>query len=116
MNRRSASPIGTRVEQAQRDDARASARYRRELERLAPYEKLARTIIRLRMDQGLTQGKLASKTGTTASAIARLEGGRHKPNVETLRKIAHAYGGRLLLGIEIPARRRGETRRELVSL
>ena len=91
MSRRWVSPIGTRVEQAQRDDARASARYRRELERLAPYERLARAIIRLRMDQGLTQGQLAAKTGTTASAIARLEAGRHKPNVETLRKICLLY-------------------------
>jgi ribosome-binding protein aMBF1 (putative translation factor) len=116
MSQRSVSSVGTSVEQAQRDDARASARYRRELERLAPYERLARTVVRLRMDQGLTQGQLAAKTGTTASAIARLEAGRHKPNVETLRKIAHAYGGRLVLGIDIPAQRRGRSRPELVSL
>lgn len=110
------SPIGTSVEEASRRRASRSSRYRRQLEHLEPFERLARSLIRLRMDLDLTQQQLADKTGTTASAIARLESGRHRPNVETLKKIANAYGGHLLLGFDIPARRGGQPLRELVSL
>ena len=44
---------------------------------------------------GLTQAALAERMGTTQSAIARLEGGRVSPSVETLRKYAKAVGKRL---------------------
>lgn len=44
---------------------------------------------------GLTQEALAERMGTTQSAIARLEGGRVSPSVETLRKYAKAVGKRL---------------------
>ena len=44
---------------------------------------------------GLTQEALAERMGTTQSAIARLEGGRVSPSVETLRKYAKTVGKRL---------------------
>ena len=42
-----------------------------------------------------TQEALAERMGTTQSAVARLEGGRVSPTVETLRKYAKAVGKRL---------------------
>ena len=42
-----------------------------------------------------TQEALADRMGTTQSAVARLEGGRVSPTVETLRRYAKAVGKRL---------------------
>lgn len=56
-------------------------------------------IYRLRTEAGLTQAELAARTGTTQSAIARMEGGGVKPRLETLEKIAHAVGADLVIGI-----------------
>jgi predicted transcriptional regulator len=49
-------------------------------------------MIRTRSEAGLTQEALAERMGTTQSAIARLEGGRVSPSVETLRRYAVAVG------------------------
>lgn len=53
------------------------------------------SMITARSAAGLTQAALAERMGTTQSAIARLEGGRVSPSVETLRKYAAAVGKRL---------------------
>ncbi|MES2434402.1 MAG: helix-turn-helix transcriptional regulator [Pseudomonadota bacterium] len=52
-------------------------------------------MISARAAAGLTQEALAERMGTTQSAIARLEGGRVSPSVETLRRYAKAVGKRL---------------------
>ena len=52
-------------------------------------------MILARTEAGLTQASLAERMGTTQSAIARLEGGRVSPSVETLLKYAAAVGKRL---------------------
>ena len=52
-------------------------------------------MIRARSEAGLTQEALAERMGTTQSAIARLEGGRLSPSVETLRRYAAGVGKRL---------------------
>ena len=52
-------------------------------------------MLRARIAAGLTQAEVAARTGTTQSAIARLEGGAVSPTVETLRKYAKAVGKRL---------------------
>ena len=52
-------------------------------------------MITARAAAGLTQEALALRMGTTQSAVARLEGGRVSPTVETLRKYAKAVGKRL---------------------
>ena len=52
-------------------------------------------MIRARSEAGLTQEALAERMGTTQSAIARLEGGRVSPSVETLHRYAAGVGKRL---------------------
>lgn len=52
-------------------------------------------MIRARAEAGLTQAEVAARAGTTQSAIARLEGGRVSPTVDTLRRYAAAVGKRL---------------------
>jgi len=116
MSQRWVKPVGASVGADQRRRRAESGRYRREAERLAPYEGFARAIIRLRIDHHLTQADLAKRVRTTGSAIARLESGRHRPNVDTLQRIARAYGGRLVVGFELPAAGRARRTRELVAL
>lgn len=92
------SPAG-RTHSAVMDDAAAEDdEYRAALERLLPYERIARLVIGLRMEMGISQGELARRVGTSASVIARLESGHQRPNVETLRRIASAVDRRLVIG------------------
>lgn len=75
--------------------AEAKAAYQDEA-RVAAFREL---VHRLRTDAGLTQAELASRMGTTQSAIARMEGGGARPTLETLEKLASAVGADLVVGI-----------------
>jgi transcriptional regulator with XRE-family HTH domain len=72
--------------------------YRAELERLAPYETLARIVIRRRGALGLSQAQLAKRMGTSHSAISRIESGQHPTTVQTLRRLAAALDTHLVVG------------------
>jgi ribosome-binding protein aMBF1 (putative translation factor) len=76
--------------------------YRREYEALEDEFAIARAVIAARVHAGLTQEELASRMGTSQSAIARLEGGRSKPSTATLEKLAAATGTRLKIEFEPP--------------
>ncbi|HEX4754646.1 MAG TPA: helix-turn-helix transcriptional regulator [Candidatus Dormibacteraeota bacterium] len=91
------SPIGRRHSDGMRESAEKDPAYRAALEELMPYERMARAIIRLRMELDLSQEELARRVGTSASAIARLESGQHRPSVETLRRIAKAFDRTLVI-------------------
>jgi DNA-binding XRE family transcriptional regulator len=106
MARKWISPIGITAEEA---SARRSARdpeYRRLRDQWQPYEEVAWQLIRYRMDHKLTQQQLARKVGTSHSQISRIESGRHRTSVETLRRIAEALGMRLIIGLEPMTRNR----------
>ena len=77
--------------------------YREAARQVAGYEALARMVIRFRMDRDLSQTELAQLVGTSNSAISRLESGAHRPNVETLQKLAHAFNRQLVIGFVDPA-------------
>jgi DNA-binding XRE family transcriptional regulator len=98
------SPIGWSTTEASGRRAGRSAEYRAELDRLRPYEEIARQVIALRMSHNLSQDALAQRTGTTKSAISRLESGQHAPTVATLEKIAAAFGGHLKISFDVPGR------------
>jgi uncharacterized protein len=51
-------------------------------------DNLRRALVDARLAAGLTQAQLASRIGTTQSAIARLESGHVTPTVETLCRLA----------------------------
>jgi ribosome-binding protein aMBF1 (putative translation factor) len=74
--------------------------YVREYEALADEFALARAVIAARTYAGLTQSELASRMGTSQSAIARLESGKSKPSTATLAKLAQATGTRLKIDFE----------------
>jgi len=63
--------------------------------------ELLESIIKAREAAGLTQEELARRMGTKQPALSRLErGGFQKANIETLRRIAEALNGRLVVKIE----------------
>ena len=112
--RNTGSPVGSSAAEAAGRRARHSVGYQEARGRLAPYEQLARIVIRRRMDLGLTQEELAERMGTSHSAISRVESGRHRASVATLERLAQALGVRFVIGfetgpVEAPVR-------ELVSL
>jgi ribosome-binding protein aMBF1 (putative translation factor) len=74
--------------------------YRREYEALKEEFAIARAVIAARAHAGLTQEELASRMGTSQSAIARLESGKSRPSTATLEKLAVATGTRLKIEFE----------------
>lgn len=69
--------------------------YREAYEALGPGFTLVTALIEARSRAKLTQAELASRMGTTESAISRLESGRTKPSTRTLERYAMATGHRL---------------------
>ena len=111
QNRSTTTPVGSTAEQARTRRATRSAVYRAEAARIAPFEQLARLVIERRIKLRMSQEQLAERMQTSVSAISRLESGQHRPNVETLQRLATAFGEHLIVGFE---REGGE--RELVSV
>lgn len=92
--------VGSTAVEGSARRARTSPGYREARERLAPYEEIARIVIRRRMELDLTQEQLAERMGTTHSAISRIEGGRHRTSVQMLRRLAPALEMRFVMGFE----------------
>lgn len=108
------SPIGEPADQARARRARNPA-YAEEAARLAPFEAVARLVIKYRLAHDLTQQQLAARIGTSHSAISRLESGQATISLKTMKRIAEALGGRLLVGIELDSPD-GEPVQELVAI
>ncbi len=85
---------------------RAAAQWRKDPEFIREYDALeeefalAASLIKARIQAGLTQEEVAARMGTTQSAIARLEGGKSLPSTATLIRFARATGTRLRLSFE----------------
>jgi ribosome-binding protein aMBF1 (putative translation factor) len=94
------SPVGSTATEGSARRARRSAGYQEARERLAPYEQLARIVIRRRLELGLTQEQLAERMGTSYSAISRIESGQHSTSVQTLQRLAAALEMRFVMGFE----------------
>ena len=75
--------------------AKASKRkgFREAYDALAVDYALAREMLSARSRAGLTQEAVATRMGTTKSAVSRLEaGGKHAPSVASLKRYADAVG------------------------
>lgn len=72
----------------------------REYDDLKVLYDIKREIIRLRLEQGLSQKELADKINTKQSAISRLESGEYNPSIEFLAKIANALGKELQISFQ----------------
>ena len=62
---------------------------------LEPEFQIAREVIRLRLQQGLSQEELAQMAGTAQPNISRLERGTINPSLHFLRRVAAALGTEL---------------------
>ena len=67
----------------------------REYDELKVLYDIKREIIRLRIEQGISQKELAERINTKQSAISRLESGDYNPSLEFLSKVATALGKEL---------------------
>ena len=108
------SPVGITAADAAARRAAASLEYRAQGSDREGLREIAWLLIKYRMDQGLSQEKLAELVGTSHSQISRIESGRHRTNLDTLSRIAHALGLRLVLGFESTTPS-GRAKRDLVA-
>jgi ribosome-binding protein aMBF1 (putative translation factor) len=74
--------------------------YRAAYEALDEEFALINEMIRARARSRLSQAEIASRMGTTESAISRLESGRVKPSTRTLERYARATGHKLHISFE----------------
>jgi transcriptional regulator with XRE-family HTH domain len=64
------------------------------------FAQIAEQVITQRNARALSQRELAELTGTTQSAIARLESGGRPPRIDTLLRIANALDCALLVELQ----------------
>jgi transcriptional regulator with XRE-family HTH domain len=64
------------------------------------FAQVAQQVAEQRKAHGLSQQELAELTGTTQSAIARLESGGRPPRIDTLLRIAEALDCRLVVKLK----------------
>jgi ribosome-binding protein aMBF1 (putative translation factor) len=88
------------IKKARRDTSARREAYDRAKE---AYE-LGRRVRRARERLGMTQADLASRTGSTQPAVARLEAGGVTPSLETLHRVADALGLELVVDLRPPRR------------
>lgn len=72
--------------------------------RLKPYLDLADEVIELRLERGWSQEELARRAGTQQANISRIENGLANSTVETLQKLARAFGTELRIRLCPPKR------------
>jgi ribosome-binding protein aMBF1 (putative translation factor) len=75
-------------------------KYRKAYEALDDEFAVAKAVIAARNRAGLTQIELARKMGTTQPVVARMEGGRVQPSLQTLQRLAKATGSKLMIRFE----------------
>lgn len=77
---------------------------------MSPEFSLLRQMLKARERAGLSQAEIASRMGTKAPAVTRLESslsnGKHSPSVATLRRYAHAVGCELEVNLVKPRHRK----------
>jgi ribosome-binding protein aMBF1 (putative translation factor) len=111
---RAAGPVGETSDAAAARRAKQSPEYRAQAAALAACREIAWLLIKFRMDKGLSQQELADLVGTSNSQISRIESGRHRTNLDTLTRIAHALDLRLVVGFEALSES-GKPKRDLVA-
>ena len=72
------------------------------------FTRVADHVAKQRKANGLSQKELAELTGTTQSAIARLESGGRPPRIDTLLRVAEALDCELI--VELRPRTKREAR------
>lgn len=68
---------------------------KKEWEDLQPEYSIIDSLIKARLEQGITQKQLSEMTGIQQSNISRLESGNYNPTINFLKRIAKALGKEL---------------------
>ncbi len=71
-----------------------------ELEKIEPEYQIIRQIIKVRIEQNITQSELANRIGTRQSNISRLERGDYNPSLQFLKKVAKGLGKELSISFK----------------
>ncbi len=66
-----------------------------EYDALEPEFAIIRAMIDARERQGITQKKIAARTGSSQADISKLENGNANPSIRTLKRLASGLGCRL---------------------
>jgi predicted transcriptional regulator len=69
--------------------------FKAEYKKIEPEFKLAREIIKRRIEKKMTQGELAKKAGTRQPVISRIESGNANPRFDSLKNISEALDSKL---------------------
>lgn len=64
------------------------------------YTEIQKMIIGERKKQKMTQKELARRTGISQANISKIENGETHPTIDSLRKIAEAFGKRLFISFD----------------
>ena len=97
------------------EQQRQDPEFRVEWERLAPARAIANSLVRYRIDHGLTQTGLGRRLGMSQPAIARLESGDHLPTLQTLLRLTEALGLEILVTMSPQDLPRSEVRQAIVN-
>ncbi len=68
-------------------------------DRLGPEFDIIESIIRKRLEKGMSQTQLAQKMGTRQSALSRLESGNYNPSLLFLKRVASALDSRVRISL-----------------
>jgi DNA-binding XRE family transcriptional regulator len=74
--------------------------FKTEYDKLKPRYEAISSILRVRIEQNITQEELALRAGTQKSNISRLESGSYNPSLDFLTKIAHSLGKEVYIEIK----------------
>lgn len=74
-------------------------RFRKEWEKSEAQYQVTRQLIAARLENGLSQRKLAQKVKTTQAVISRIENMSIKPSLGILERLARALGRRLEINL-----------------
>ena len=80
--------------------ARKNTAYQKAFDGMEDEFTLLSTLIKARVDAGMTQEQVASRMETSQSNVARLETGKVEPSIKTLKRYARATGHRLKISFE----------------
>ena len=74
--------------------------FRKEYESLEAKFQIIKEIVEARKDKNITQKELADLTGITQGDISKIENGNANPSLKTLKKLAAAFGKKLVISFE----------------
>lgn len=67
----------------------------REYEALDPEHQIARAVIALRLQQGLSQAALAKRAGTVQASVSRVERAEVSPSLRLVKRLADALDAKV---------------------